>query len=143
MRWDQFDGKGIQVRQVKTKTPLWIACHSNLRTVLERTERRSDFILTTRYGRGYSVHGLGQMVRAATAQIGAKECSAHGLRCNAATALAEAGCSVPEIMSITGHKTFKEAQRYASHAQQKKLGEQAIAKWEVANSGTKGKRAGG
>ena len=28
MRWDQFDGKGIQVRQVKTKTPLWIACHS-------------------------------------------------------------------------------------------------------------------
>ena len=63
------------------------------------------------------------MIRTATAQIGAGECSAHGLRCNAATALAEAGCSVPEIMAITGHKTFKEAQRYASHAQQKKLGE--------------------
>jgi integrase len=63
-------------------------------------------------------------------QIGAESCSAHGLRCNAATALAEAGCSVPEIMAITGHKTLKEAQRYASHAQQRKLGKQAIAKWE-------------
>jgi integrase len=83
------------------------------------------------------------MIAAATAQIGAKECSAHGLRCNAATALAEAGCSVPEIMAITGHKSFKEAQRYADHAQQKKLGEQAMAKWEVANSGTEGKHRSG
>ena len=112
MRWDQFDGEGIQVRQLKTKTPLWIPCHSNLRAVLERTERRSDFILTTRYGKGYSAHGLCQMIRAATAQIGAKECSAHGLRCNAAIALVEAECEVPQIMAITGHKTFKDAQRY-------------------------------
>ena len=74
------------------------------------------------------------MIRTATAEIGAPECSAHGLRCNAANALAEAECSVPEIMAITGHKTFKEAQRYASHRDQKKLARQAITKWEVANS---------
>jgi len=54
-------------------------------------------------------------LRVATAQIGATACSAHGLRCNAATALIEAGCEVPQVMAITGHKTFKEAQRYASH----------------------------
>ena len=143
MRWDQYDGKGIQVRQLKTGTPLWIPCHSELKSILDDTERRSDFILTTRYGKGYSAHGLCGMIAAATANIGAKECSAHGLRCNAATALAEAECSVPQIMSITGHKTFKEAQRYASHAQQRKLGEQAISKWEVANSRTNGKHASG
>jgi hypothetical protein len=83
------------------------------------------------------------MIRTATAEIGAPECSAHGLRCNAANALAEAECSVPEIMAITGHKTFKEAQRYTSHRDQKKLSEQAIGKWEVANSGTRGQRASG
>ena len=44
-------------------------------------------------------------------------------------------------MAITGHKTFKEAQRYASHRDQKKLAKQAVAKWEVANSGTRGQRA--
>jgi integrase len=143
MRWDQLDGRGIRVRQVKTGTLLWVPRHSRLKNALENTERKSEFILTTRYGSGYSAHGLCEMIRVATADIGSPECSAHGLRCNAATALAEAGCSVPEIMSITGHKTFKEAQRYAGHAQQKKLGQQAIAKWEVANSGTEGKQSSG
>jgi integrase len=143
MRWDQYDGEGIAVRQLKTGTPLWIKCHSRLKDVLDRTKHRSEFILTTRYGKNYSAHGLCQMIRTATADIGATECSAHGLRCNAAIALAEAECSVPEIMAITGHKTFKEAQRYASHRDQKKLAKQAVAKWEVANSRTKGQRASG
>ena len=143
MRWSDYDGEGIQVRQLKTGTPLWIRCHLELKVMLDCIDKKSEFILTTRHGGGYSAHGFCQMIRTATAQIGAGECSAHGLRCNAATALAEAGCSVPEIMAITGHKTFKEAQRYASHAQQKKLGEQAIAKWEVANSGTTRQRTRG
>jgi integrase len=143
MRWSDYDGEGIAVRQLKTGTRLWIPCHAKLRAALERTEQRSEFILTTRYSKGYSAHGLCQMIRAATAQIGAAECSAHGLRCNAATALIEAGCEVPQVMAITGHKTFKEAQRYASHRDQKKLAKQAVAKWEVANSGTRGQHKGG
>jgi integrase len=143
MRWSDYDGEGIAVRQLKTGTPLWIPCHLRLKAVLERTDRKSEFILTTRYGKGYSAHGLCQMIRVATAQIGAEECSAHGLRCNAAIALIEAGCEVPQVLAITGHKTFKEAQRYASHRDQKKLAKQAVAKWEVANSRTKGQRASG
>ena len=87
--------RGSQVRQLKTGTPLWIRCHLELKAMLDRIDKKSEFILTTRHGRGYSAHGLCQMIRTATAQIGADECSAHGLRCNAATALAEAGCSVP------------------------------------------------
>jgi integrase len=143
MRWSDYDGEGIAVRQLKTGTPLWIPCHAKLKAALERTERRSEYILTTRYGEGYSAHGFCQMIRVATAQIGAAECSAHGLRCNAAIALVEAGCEVPQVMAITGHKTFKEAQRYASHRDQKKLAKQAVAKWEVANSGTRGQHSSG
>jgi enterobacteria phage integrase len=63
MRWTDYDGKGIRVRQLKTGTPLWIPCHSKLKAALERTERGSDFILTTRYGKGYSPHGLCEMIR--------------------------------------------------------------------------------
>jgi integrase len=143
MRWDQYDGTHIFVRQLKTGTPLRIKCLSKLKNILDRTERRSEFILTTRYGKGYSAHGLCQMIRVATIEIGAPECSAHDLRCNAAIALAEAECSAPEIMAITGHKTFKEVQRYIGHRDQKKLSDQAVAKWEVANSRTRGQRASG
>ena len=143
MRWSDYDGEGIAVRQLKTGTPLWIPCHARLKAVLERTERKSEFILTTRYSQGYSAHGLCQMIRVATDQIGAAECSAHGLRCNAATALIEAGCEVPQVMAILGHKTFKMALQYANHRDQKKLAKQAVAKWEVANSGTRGQRVSG
>ena len=97
MQWNQYDGKGIEVRQLKTGIPLWIKCHSRLKNALDFAERKSKFILTTRYGKGYSAHGLCQMIRAGTEQIGAPECSAHGLRCNAAAALAEAGCEVRQI----------------------------------------------
>lgn len=100
MRWSDDDGEGIRLRQLKTGNPLWIPCHTRLRAALKHAERKSDFILTTRYGKGYSAHGLCQMILTATAQIGAKECSAHGLRCNAATALIEAGCEVPQVMAI-------------------------------------------
>src|SRR5262249_17516631 len=101
MRWDQYDGTGIKVCQSKTGATLWIPCHSRLKAALDRIERKSEFILTTRYGKGYSAHGLCNMIAEATARLGAKECTAHGLRCNAATALADAGCSVHQIMAIT------------------------------------------
>ena len=149
IRWNDYDGSGIAVRQLKTGTPLWIRCHTKLKIALDHAPRLSEFILTNRYGNGYTAGGLCDLIAMATAQIGAKACTAHGLRCNAATALADAGCSVPEIMAITGHRTFREAQRYAASRDQKKLADRAISKWErlpsrrVANSGTKGQHSGG
>jgi integrase len=137
MRWSDYGGERIKVRQLKTGTPLLIRCHSRLKAAPDRAERRSEFILTTRYGKGYQAHGLCGMIRMEAARIGAPECSAHGSRCNAATALGEAECSVHEIMSITGHQTFKEAQRYTASVNQKKLADRAVAKWEkVANPRT-------
>jgi integrase len=150
MGWDQYDGKGIRVRQQKTGELLWIPCHWKLKEALDRTERRSDFILTTQAGTGYSAGGLCNMIAEATARIGAKEYTAHGLRKNAAIALAEAGCPVPEIISITGHKTFKQAMHYARQADQRKLAQQAIdrlekheARAKVANPRTSRERKSG
>jgi hypothetical protein len=40
----------------------------------------------------------------------------HGLRKVAARDLAEAGCSVHEIMSVTGHKSLAEVERYTKAA---------------------------
>ena len=41
--------------------------------------------------------------------------------------LAEAGATAHEIMSITGHKTLSEVQRYTAAAEREHLAEQAIA----------------
>lgn len=47
MRWSQYDGTGIAVRQEKTNELVWVPCHHRLRAALDAAERRSDFILTT------------------------------------------------------------------------------------------------
>jgi integrase len=110
-----------------------------LKTALDRAKRKSEFILTTQLGSGYSDGAFCNMIAEATAEIGAKQYTAHGLRKNAAISLAEAGCTVHQIMAITGHKTWKQAM-LTQRAAQKQLAQQAMDKLEtatkVANYGT-------
>ena len=56
----------------------------------------------------------------------------HGLRKSAAARLAEAGCTTREIMSITGHRSLREVERYTLEAEQTRLARSAIAKLEAA-----------
>ncbi len=140
MKWDQYDGEGIEVRQQKTGELLWIPCHSKLREALDRHQRKSEFILTTQLGSGCSDGAFCNMIADAAAEIGAEEYTAHGLRKNAAKALAEAGCTVHQIMAITGHKSWKQAMHYTQKAAQRGMARQAIdkleAKTKVANPRT-------
>jgi integrase len=53
-------------------------------------------------------------------------CKPHGLRKAAGRRLAEAGCSTNEIMSVLGHKSLAEAERYAREADQSKLATAAV-----------------
>ena len=130
MRWDQYDGRGIAVRQQKTGEPLWIPCHSRLRDALDNAGRRSEFILTTQLKSGYSAGAFCNMIADGTVQIGAKEYTAHGLRANAAIALVEAGCTLHQVMAILGHRTFKMAMHYTRRAAQKQLAQEAIDRLE-------------
>jgi integrase len=52
---------------------------------------------------------------------GLPQCSAHGLRKAAATALADARAPAHQLMAWFGWKSFKEAERYTRAANQKKL----------------------
>ena len=51
-----------------------------------------------------------------------------GLRKAACRRLAEAGCSASEIMSISGHKTLAEVERYTREAEQERLAKNAMAR---------------
>ena len=62
---------------------------------------------------------------------GLPACTSHGLRKLCLTRLAEVGCTVFEIMSISGHKNVEEVQKYVDAANRKKLAVAALGKLQA------------
>jgi integrase len=131
MKWSQFDGEYIEVRQQKTGTPLSIPCHKALRTELESMPRVAETILIGERGRSLTGKSLGALVRQALREMGVNGYAIHGLRKNAAVALADAGCEVFEIAAITGHLSLEMVQHYAKRRDQRRHARSAIDKWEA------------
>jgi hypothetical protein len=69
----------------------------------------------------------------------ADHCVTHGLRKAAARRLAEAGCTTPKIMAITGHKSLRVVERYPRETTQERSAGAAIRKLE-SQTGAKGSR---
>jgi integrase len=119
----------IEVRQQKTKTPLLIPLHSNLKAILGATPSGHLTILVNEHGKPYTrANSLGKRLTRFAEQAGLKGCSIHGLRKSCCRRLAEAGCTEHEIKSISGHKSSKEVERYTKAASQKAMAERAMAR---------------
>lgn len=122
----------------KLGSHLIIPLHAELRKILAAAQRDHVTILNTAFGRPFSVDGFSQFMRDAIKGAGLPlECQPHGLRKAAGRRLAEAGCSAREIMSILGHKTLSEAERYTRDADQEKLAKAAIVRLETGQKGNK------
>lgn len=119
-------GDRIAVRQEKTDALVDIPIHPELWRVIEGTPRQSETFLITEHGRPFTAKGFGNWMRDRCNEADLAQCSSHGLRKAMTKRLAEAGCSINEIMSITGHKTEGEVIRYAKDAQQKILADHAM-----------------
>jgi integrase len=131
MTWADVTGDTIRVVQQKTGAKLTIALHSDLRAILAETKRTHLAILTTDYGRPFTVDGFSGFMRDAIKAAGLPiECQPHGLRKAAGRRLAEAGCSSRELMAVLGHKTLSEAERYTRDADQARLASAAVARLE-------------
>lgn len=61
---------------------------------------------------------------------------AHGLRKAACRRLAEAGCTAPEIASVSGHSTLAQVQIYIDEADRQRMAETAMRKVGQIESGT-------
>jgi integrase len=140
MKWSDFDGELIQVRQQKTGAAISIPCHAELRTELESMPKVADTILVGDRGSPISNITLAAAVRAQLHKMGADGYSIHGLRKNAAAALADAGCNPMEIAAITGHKTLAMVEHYSKRRDQRIQARSAMDKWE--QSGKPKNRAG-
>lgn len=93
-----------------------IPLHPDLAEALDTSPKSFGTFLQTNLGKKRSSNGLGNDMRKWCDIAKLPSCSSHGLRKACARRLAEAGASAPEIMSITGHKTLSEVQRYVADA---------------------------
>src|SRR5215469_10882356 len=120
----------LTVKQQKTGTELPpIPVLPDLQAVLNATPGEHLTFLVTSTGKPYGGNAFTEQFREWCDAAGLpKHCSAHGLRKAACRRLAEAGCSGPEIMSISGHATLKELVRYTKAADQAKMARNAMAK---------------
>lgn len=144
LTWDQYDGETIRLRQSKTKARVEIPVGEPLRLALEAAKAKlresgvdkaaleSRPILSTLKGTRWSGDGFRTSWRKACECAGIEDLTFHDLRGTAVTRLAVAGCTVPEIATITGH-SLRDAElilqaHYMNHDPQ--LAKNAIRKLE-------------
>lgn len=111
--WSAFDGDALRLRQGKSKARVEIPVARSLIRLLEplleqvKLRRPDDWrnatILETSRGESWTEGGFRASWRKAVIAAGVEGLSFHDLRGTAVTRLAHAGCSVPEIATITGH----------------------------------------
>lgn len=128
LRWSDFRGETISLKQNKTKARVTIHVSQALRRMLDGMERRGPYILTRDDGRPWFTEGndkeLGKQWSAHMVACGLrpegyadlpKAAKAEHLRLNdlrgtAVTLLSEAGNGIPQICAVTGH-TLQSATR--------------------------------
>jgi len=130
MRTSMFDGTAIEVVQEKTGTYVWIPCHRRLREHLTATGIQGEYLLSNTWEKPYRETSLTNLVCSACKELGFPGYSPHGLRHLAGAALAEAGCSMDEVMAVLGHLTEDEAREYVRQARRKVMARSAMDKWE-------------
>jgi len=110
-----------------------------LRAKLDATPKKAVTILSTTRGAAWTEGGFRASWRTACKAAGVEGLTFHDLRGTAVTRLAIAGCEVPEIAAITGHKLSKVAAILDSHylSRDSALGASAIRKLEAHEMRTK------
>jgi integrase len=128
-----YDGQeGLEFTQQKNRSrkpvKLWVPIAPELREIIDASPTGDLTFILTAFGRPFSEGGFGNRFRKWCNEAGLEGLSVHGLRKTAANVLAEVGCTDREIMSITGHTTSKEVNRYTRSARQKVRAANAIRK---------------
>ncbi len=112
MLWGAYDGHRVDLVQQKTRKLVWLPCPAPLIVILDAARKRATGMAMVAKPNGQC---LGEPTwRKAFAVIrgsaGLGHLQARDLRRTAIVRLAEAGCTVPEIASISGHSIDRTSQ---------------------------------
>lgn len=126
-RWSQVDDQetAITFTQQKTGETVVIPLTPQLRATMGERDPNNGYIFRTPAGKQWTGAYLRGVYGKATRDVGIKA-PFHGLRKLRAISLAEAGCSVFEIMSVTGHRSTATCSEYVRGANQKRLASAAM-----------------
>ena len=136
-RTNVLDGRLIY-RQRKTDAEINIPLLPQLEDAIAAAPMRNgqELFLETQYGEAFTETGFYNWFTDKARKAGVpKGRSPHGLRKACCRRLAEAGCSPHEIMSVSGHVTLKEVERYTRAANRARLANSAIATLQMAQKG--------
>ncbi|BBB97665.1 MULTISPECIES: tyrosine-type recombinase/integrase [Bradyrhizobium] len=129
--WVQADADDFQYTRRKTGVSVLVEKAQSLRAALAALPRKHVCILTTEWGKPFTVDGYSGWMRDAMAEAGLPlDCRPHGLRKTFGRLLADAGATAHEIMAALGHLTLAEAERYTREADRRRGGRRAILKLE-------------
>jgi len=146
--WSSYGGGWIKLRQGKSRRggisgPLVeIPCTAALRRMLDKMERTSALILTTKTGQSFKKRYFARLWDESMKAAGLQRVQLpgmdepvnlhfHGLRGTSVTLLSEAGCTPQQVAAITGHSlktVHRILERYL--ARTRGLAEQAIFNFE-------------
>lgn len=144
LAWSQYDGERISLYQGKAMRDgkkgrlVTVPCTAALKASLDAAPKRGALILLTKTGRAFQKRYFAQqwdtVYRAAELPVeanGAPSLHFHDIRGTTVTMLFEAGCTVAEVASITGH-TLRRAQEILDRylARTSAMATNAIAKFE-------------
>jgi integrase len=128
LTWPQVDEGAVYTRH-KTGVPVEMAVAEDLQKALEATPRKHVCVITTAYGKPYTVDGFSRFMRDSITAAGLPlDCQPHGLRKTLGRMLADAGVSAHDIMAALGHTTLAEAERYTREADRRRGGKRAVTK---------------
>lgn len=103
MTWTAYDGSALRLRQSKTGKHVIVPTTASLRAALDATPRSAVTICTTARGTSWTPDGFKTSFGKAKLAAQIEGVTFHDLRGTAVVRLARAGCTLPEIVSITGH----------------------------------------
>ncbi|WP_188612562.1 tyrosine-type recombinase/integrase [Chelatococcus reniformis] len=133
LKYTQAKGEDLADREpVDVEVPV----HPDLDEVIAGTKITHLTFLATQQGRARTPAGFGNVFREWCDAAGLPHCSAHGLRHAMAARLAERGASPHQIMSVTGHKTLAEVQRYTKAADRRGTAKAAMGLLTEPETGT-------
>ncbi len=112
--------------RAKKPVRLEIPIHPELQQIIDASPCGDLTFLVTEFNKPFTSNGFGNWFRKRCDEAGLPQCSAHGIRKAAASRLADNGATERQIMSVTGHQTSKEVDRYTKAARQRVLAKSAM-----------------
>lgn len=142
LTWSAYDGEFLRLKQSKTGRYLTVPVAADLRVILDAAKVKRSSAVTicaTTRGKPWTSDGFKTSFGKARDAPGVTGLTFHDFRGTAVARLAAAGCSVPEIVTITGH-SLKDAETILDKhyfSRDRGLGESAISKLEKHRTATK------